>query len=119
MNKRKNPEYYRSLGCIVANYFTNPGFTNPDFAEFIGICLGDGGLTNTQLGITLNRVADSDYVKYVTTSILKLFNYCPSVSNKKDACAVTIRVTGVDFVKLLVNSGLKIGVKTPIYYTYH
>src|SRR5665811_87527 len=45
-----------------------------EFAEFIGIMLGDGGINNPwQANITMNSVADAKYAIYVEKLIQKLF----------------------------------------------
>jgi len=42
-------------------------------AEFVGITLGDGGITNRQLTITLNYIDDREYGKFVANLMRKLF----------------------------------------------
>jgi hypothetical protein len=112
INRQANPELYKSLHCQVANRFRHPQIDNNDFAEFIGIALGDGGLTRSQLTITLNRIADKDYITYVKNLIIKLFNYRPSILERKHACATNIVINGVDFIKFIKQFGLVIGNKT-------
>jgi len=109
---RKNmPEYYRSLGCNVRNQFTYPSHNN-HFAELVGILLGDGHIDkNGQFTVTLNSLADKDYVLYVSQLIKSLFGHEPSCYKHKESNAVTIYLTGKDVVGFLVMSGMKIGDK--------
>lgn len=111
INRRKNPEYYRSLGCNITNTFSYPTLDNPKFAEFIGILLGDGCITKNQLTITLNRVADHHYISYVSSLIKNLFSYTPSIMQRKDSCATVIICSGVDLVSFIEKCGLVRGDK--------
>lgn len=112
-NRKRNPEYYRGLGCIVANRFTFPRKSNL-LAEFVGIVLGDGGLTNGQLHITLNSVADVNYLDYVIKLSERLFNYSPHMYKKKGALANVLVFSGVELINFLLRMGLKLGNKVKI-----
>ena len=48
-------------------------------AEFVGIMIGDGGLSKFQLRITLNRYDDKEYGKFVIKLIRNLFGVRPSI----------------------------------------
>lgn len=111
INRRNNPNYYRLKGCVIANEFIYPMQFTADLSEFIGIVLGDGGLTDSQLSITLNRIADKQYISYVRQLIIKLFSYTPTIFERNDSKATVIRVNGVDFIKYLNRLGLIIGNK--------
>lgn len=58
-----------------------------NLAEFVGIMIGDGGITDYQLTITLNKITDKKYTKFVYDLINELFktkarkNYRQSVVN--------------------------------------
>ncbi len=106
-----DPVYYRKIGCVLPNVFRYPERNNPYFAEFVGIVLGDGGLTNSQLKITLNREKDFEYVYYVQSLIHRLFGYLPSVHERKDSLATVLTVSGINFVNFLKESGLFVGNK--------
>lgn len=109
--RRSNPDYYRKLGCIVPNKFRFPRLNDPALSEFIGIVLGDGGITNAQVHITLNSIADKDYIDYVTQLINKLFHHHAGIYHCKHAQAIRIIITGVDFIKYLQSLGLSSGNK--------
>lgn len=74
----QNPEYYRSLGLKVKNNFTVPE-RSESLAEFLGIVLGDGGLTKDQCQISLHLRDDKQYADYLTKMIETLFGYTPSI----------------------------------------
>lgn len=82
-----------------------------DFAEFIGIMLGDGGMTERQITITLNCRDDKEYIDFVTSLIKRLFKLNPSVSIRKKDSTVRIIISRTNLVKFLVEIGLKKGDK--------
>jgi hypothetical protein len=80
-------------------------------AEFVGIMLGDGGITKSQVTITLNRETDRDYVVFVRKMVKELFGVDPSILKDKFSLAVDIVVSRVDLVDFCRSIGLKIGNK--------
>lgn len=82
-----------------------------DLAEFIGILLGDGGITKEQATITLNTEADKEYVHYVSRLGNTLFGQKPSISNRKDCKATNLRYSGIKLIEFLLKVGLKRGDK--------
>lgn len=82
-----------------------------DLAEFIGILLGDGGITKKQATITLNTEADKEYVHYVSRLGNTLFGQKPSISNRKDCKATNLRYSGIKLIEFLLKVGLKRGDK--------
>jgi transcriptional regulator with XRE-family HTH domain len=111
VNRHDNPEYYRKLGCPIPRDFIFPDHNNHHLAEFIGILLGDGGIQNLQLSITLNSVADSDYIKYVGKLIYELFQYSPTVLSRYPVKATVLLISGVNFISELLKIGMKVGDK--------
>jgi DNA-binding XRE family transcriptional regulator len=111
INRRIDPEHSKSVGLVCPNVFQYPSIHNPSFAEFIGIVLGDGGITPSQLTITLNRVADKEYIQYVLNLISVLFGYKSFIHERQHACATTITINGVDFIDFLLKRGLNVGNK--------
>lgn len=102
----------RQKGVIpgVKTYVLSKGFSN-ELAEFVGILLGDGGITSGQACIALNREADCEYVKFVVGLGDKLFGEKPRLLPRKDSKAIGIYYNGVFLVNYLVEIGLKIGNK--------
>lgn len=83
-------------------------------AELVGIILGDGGITNYQLSITLNKHDDKDFAIYVKDLITKLFNVKPSFydcQKNKQESVISIVVSRVKLVHFFVNMGLCVGSK--------
>lgn len=72
--RRKNPEFYRSIGCNVAKESVVPKYSE-QLAEIVGVILGDGGITNNQLKISLNSEADSGYDIFYKICFLSYLNY--------------------------------------------
>ena len=87
-----------------------------ELAEFFGIMLGDGGITNIgqQIKITLNSRDDKEYIEFVCSLIEKLFHRKPGISARKNAIASTIYVSSMDLVDYLVKLGLKTGNKVKL-----
>jgi hypothetical protein len=102
----------RSKGIIPeCKHFSLPKKLSTELAEFVGILLGDGGITKEQVTITLNSKADKQYVKYVNNLGIKLFNDKPTIAKRKDCNANTVCFSGKQLVEYLVKNGLKIGDK--------
>lgn len=80
-------------------------------AEFIGIMLGDGGITKSQVTITLNRETDHDYVIFVGRMVKKLFGVKPSLIKDKFSLGIDLVVSRVELVDFCRNIGLKVGNK--------
>ena len=81
-------------------------------AEFVGIMLGDGGITKYQLGITLHRYDDKPYSKFVKKLIQDLFHLTASSHPHKSALADTIYISRTELVEYANKKlGLVIGNK--------
>lgn len=111
VNRHDNPDYYRKLGCPIPRDFTFPDHHDYHLAEFIGILLGDGGIQKVQLSITLNTIADSNYIKYVGNLIYDLFQYSPTISSRYPVKATVLLISGVNFISELLKIGMKVGDK--------
>ncbi|OGH08766.1 MAG: hypothetical protein A2152_00070 [Candidatus Levybacteria bacterium RBG_16_35_6] len=80
-------------------------------AELVGILLGDGGITSSQVTITLNSEADKDYIGFVSSLAFSLFKERPKSFNKKDCRAVTLYYNGSLLIRYLCSIGLRVGNK--------
>lgn len=80
-------------------------------AEFIGIMLGDGGLTKYQVKVTLHAFDDKAYGEFVRELFTKLFGVTPSVQRRTDSRAIDIVISRIALVKYCVELGLVIGNK--------
>lgn len=101
----------RESGVIPKAKVFNYPEHNMELAEFVGILLGDGGITHSQVQITLNSVADRHYLPFVLELSNNLFGERPKYFHDKNSNAVKIYLTGVNLVKFLVCIGLKTGNK--------
>ena len=80
-------------------------------AEFIGILLGDGGITARQVCITLNKTDDREFVVYVKKLIEHLFSVRPSVYERKGENVLIIAISRTMLVRILSSMGLSMGNK--------
>lgn len=109
--RKINPGYYRKRGCNVAIDCKFPEKSDA-LAEIVGVILGDGGLSYNQLHITLNSIKDHNYCFYLKDQIEKVFGMKVGVFKKKNANAIELYVSGVNFVQRLVEIGMRVGNKT-------
>jgi len=83
-----------------------------ELAEFVGIILGDGGITKSQVVITLHSKDDKEYSKFVVNLIKKLFNVPIGINYDKRFLAVDLVVSRVELVRFCIQKlGLKQGNK--------
>ncbi len=94
----------------IKTNFKKPAYSNK-LAEFVGIVLGDGGITKYQLFITLNSEADQKYIPYVSNLISNLFKMKASLYKRKNKKAIVVSVAGIRFIEYLSKLGLKKGNK--------
>lgn len=103
----------REKGIIPSlKTFNLPKTYSSHLAEWVGIVLGDGSITNWgQIHITLNMTKDAQYQVYVSNLAKKLFGHTPKlIYRPKDNASITY-FSGVSLVNYLVSIGLKIGNK--------
>lgn len=82
-----------------------------DLAEFMGIFLGDGGLTHFQCVIYLNSDTDQEFAYYVQDLIIRLFNIVPSITKSRKYKVWRVSVSSVNLVEYLTRKGLSLGNK--------
>lgn len=114
--KKKWLEWWKRAGRFNPNqYFVareiNTPKRNPELAEFVGVMMGDGGITNKQVTITLNYKTDKPYSIFVGNLIEKLFKTKPSIYFRKNESAVNIVVSRTRLVEFCKSIGLKVGNK--------
>lgn len=102
---RKNP-----TGCFSRKKIKIPPYSER-LAEFIGILLGDGGLSPMQATITLNAKDDKEYANYVVKSAERLFGISPSVRERKSDNTCSIVISRAALISFLTMQGLVIGNK--------
>jgi len=104
------PKLAKKLGLRIIKNIKRPK-SGLQLAEFVGIVLGDGGLTDYQLKITFNRDTDAEYADFVQELIKKLFKLSPRIIHKKLDKGSDIAVYSKNLVEFLESRGLKRGNK--------
>ena len=83
-----------------------------ELAEFVGIMLGDGGISQYQLKVTLHKIDDKEYGEFVISLIEKLFDVPVSVQPRKRDNSTNYVISRVELVQHCINKiGLKQGNK--------
>ncbi len=84
---RENPQLAKECGVNIRKQIVRPAFSK-SLAEFIGIMLGDGGMSDYQITVTVNRETDKDYAVYIRALIKRLFSVRTAILMRKDDAAV-------------------------------
>lgn len=84
---------------------------SPELAEFVGIMMGDGGISSYQATVTLHRIDDLEYSAFVVDTITHLFGYTPYVLDRERESALSIVMSRIELVRFLQEIGLPIGDK--------
>ncbi len=82
-----------------------------EFAELIGILIGDGSVTKYQVSIATSSLVDYEYSLFVAKLIKSLFGTTPTVSKRKTMNCITIVVSSVALVEFLQKHGILRGHK--------
>jgi hypothetical protein len=91
--------------------FKEPIFSE-ELAEFVGIMLGDGGISKYQFTVTLHRITDKKYSLFVRGLIKKLFNIQAGKYCDRQFLADSVVVSRIGIVKYCIEElGLKKGNK--------
>ena len=107
--RKNNPEIWKKY----LNTFTKPN-KSEEFAELVGILLGDGGITHGQMTIYLSSITDQKYGTYVQNLIYMVFGlHASSIVDHKNH-VLRISISGVNVVKYLIQKGLRIGNKVKL-----
>lgn len=111
---RKREKKYKFCSLKCSNNFNKNGLIkinlpklNKLLAEFIGICLGDGYVSEYQTSITLNSIADKEYASYVVGLIKKLFPVLKiSIFKRNKENATDIRINSKLLSNFLISMGI-------------
>lgn len=82
-----------------------------EVAELAGILLGDGGITDNQIKVTLDKKTDLKYADFVTKLMEKVFKERPSLYMRKNCNALDLVLSGKSYIKELEKIGIKKGNK--------
>lgn len=80
-------------------------------AEFVGIMLGDGGMSQRQLTITLHHVDDQEYLQFVKGLIRHLFHVPISIYHDWEDSVNRLTVSRTELIKFCTKIGLVVGNK--------
>jgi len=114
--KRAWRDWWEKEGKLNLNVNLRPKETkipekSRDLAEFTGIMIGDGGMSDRQITISSNYITDNHYIRFVKKLIKKLFGLEASVYRIKDSKCAIIVVSRVNLVKFCKSIGIKSGNK--------
>lgn len=101
---------YKPNSILVAKKIREPAHSEK-LAEFVGIILGDGGISDCQVTVTLHAVDDKDYGSFVTNLIKELFEVPVGIHRSKRAMVFNYVVSRTELVWFLEKIGLKRGNK--------
>lgn len=97
-------------GFFVRKPVANPALST-ELAEFIGIVLGDGGISTRQVAITLHKTDDKDYALFVKGLAEKLFRTNVALRDRSDAHVTQVVISSTSIVDILLGMGLVTGSK--------
>jgi len=107
--KRKlHPELYQNCNLRKNIFYPRKSVR---LAELTGILMGDGGMTDYQVTVTLNKETDKEYVRYIVDLFRDLFRIDSSVRERKKEKTCHVVASSRNLVEYLVKLGLKIGDK--------
>lgn len=105
-----DPEFAKKIGFLIRKKINYPQ-KSPKLAELVGIIIGDGGITNYQVRVTLNKETDKKYAGYIAKLFRDLFYLTPTISEEKNEETCYITVSSQNLVEYLIKLGLKKGNK--------
>jgi len=107
----KEGKYKKHPIINVSKSIKKPYFSK-ELAEFVGIMMGDGGITKYQIKVSINREDDEEYGYFIENLIKKLFSVPVARHYCKDSLEMSLGVSRVELVKFCNRRlGLKIGNK--------
>ena len=80
-------------------------------AEFMGILLGDGHLSEYQASITTNSITDMAHAKFIQGLIKELFGVTGVLRKRMDENAVTVVASSKNLARFLSEKGMPVGNK--------
>ncbi|CAN5757256.1 hypothetical protein BH11PAT2_BH11PAT2_02400 [soil metagenome] len=113
-------EAWRAWWETIGRFEANPIYTPKqivippvtiELAEFVGIMIGDGGISSHQIRISLHHIDDLAYCSYVTTLAEKLFGVKPTIQHRPTLSVNDIVISRIELVRYLHNLGLPQGNK--------
>lgn len=85
---------------------------NVELAEFVGIIMGDGSISERQVAITLHHLKEREYGRFVSQLAKRLFGVTPSLYHDPADSVIDIVISRTELVAFLSEKlGLKVGNK--------
>ncbi len=106
--KRKGQYNKNSYFCIRPVVIPK---RNSSLAEFVGIMIGDGGITERQVTVTLNYKDDKKYILFVLFLMRSLFGTQPSIYRRESESVDNLTISRTKLVRFCLSIGLKKGNK--------
>ncbi len=110
LRRKENPEKYKLLGCNIRKKF-RVTCASVEFAEAAGIILGDGGITDNQVRITLSSLVDQPYAAFVANLFEKVFESRPILTKRPHCNAIDLTISGAGLIEELERWGFVRGDK--------
>lgn len=105
-------EILRAKGIIPpAKPFFRPKSLSIELAEFVGILLGDGHISDRQWSVSLNSIDDKQYVQFIKRLVETLFHFSPSFFTRTSCKNTVIYGGGKNNILYLLELGLQKGNK--------
>lgn len=116
LRKERWLEWWERTGKLDSHFpFHNLPFSKPEksekLAEFMGLMMGDGGMTERQFTISLHHIDDLEYCMFVVALIEELFQINPTIFHRVKQSINVIMVSRSELIKWLHELGLPIGNK--------
>lgn len=109
---RSDPAYAKKMGFILRKEIKYPE-RSVELAEFMGIMLGDGGLSGSyQITISFDNKNDRKYAEYICNSLKKLFSVNYHIYKREKNNGADIVVSSSNLVDFLIRQGFIKGNKT-------
>ncbi|MBI4239713.1 hypothetical protein HY620_01845 [Candidatus Uhrbacteria bacterium] len=115
IRKQKWLEWWQRTGTFKRNPILIPKkifqpSLSEELAEFVGIMLGDGGITPFQITISVSYENDMEYSDFLSRFLYKLFRLRPAVYFR-DTSVITIQLSRKNLVEYCKKIGLCVGNK--------
>lgn len=114
--KQRWLEWWQTKGRFHSGeYFVSKRIAFPkqseDLAEFVGIMLGDGGITDRQVAVTVHYKDDRAYSLFIKRLMQRLFDVKPSLTIRVKRSTIIVVISRTQLVKFCQSIGLVVGNK--------
>lgn len=106
---RTNPEFAKKVGFKLRKQIIYP-WKSSLLAEFIGIILGDGTISDHQVRISINSKTDKSYAYFIKRIIADLFKITSTIA-VRNKNTIDVTISGKNLVDFLLKCGMKKGNK--------